>query len=117
MLYDSFSYYSSNPRSYPQTSNFLTSDLLTNQEVTRSKEVILSGGNKLADIIGSSPVGLRVVAFEEVSWICKLCKNEIALEMARMEAICCITWAHVPTSLQLPPFLDISSDKHVIDGT
>ncbi len=43
------------------------SDLLTDQEVTRSKEVTLSGGNELADLVGSSPVGLRVVAFEEVS--------------------------------------------------
>ncbi len=45
----------------------LTSDLLTVQEITRSKEVTLSGGNELADLIGSSPVGLKVVAFEEVS--------------------------------------------------
>ncbi len=45
----------------------LTSDLLTGQEVTRSKEVTLSGGNELVVLIGSSPVGLRVVAFEEVS--------------------------------------------------
>ncbi len=45
----------------------LTSDLLTDQEVTRSKEVTLSGGNELADLVGSSPVGLRVVAFKEVS--------------------------------------------------
>ncbi len=45
----------------------LTSDLLTGQEVTRSKEVTLSGGNELADLVGSSLVGLRVVAFEEVS--------------------------------------------------
>ena len=70
----------------------LTSDLLTDQEVTRSKEVTLSGGNELADLVGSSLVGLRVVAFEEVSWICRLCKNEVALEMARMEAICRVTW-------------------------
>ena len=41
----------------------LTSDLLTDQEVTRSKEVTLSGGNELADLVGSSPVGLRVMAF------------------------------------------------------
>ena len=45
----------------------LISDLLTDQEVIRSKEVTLSGGNELADLVGSSPVGLRVVAFEEVS--------------------------------------------------
>ena len=45
----------------------LTSDLLTDQEVTRSKKVTLSGGNELADFIGLSPVSLRVVAFEEVS--------------------------------------------------
>ncbi len=42
----------------------LTSDLLTGQEVTRSKEVTLSGGNEL---VRSSLVGLRVMAFEEVS--------------------------------------------------
>ncbi len=55
---------------------------------TISKEVTLSVGNELADLVGSNPVGLRVVAFEEVSWICRLHKNEVALEMARMEAIC-----------------------------
>ena len=65
----------------------LTSDLLTEQEVTRSKEVTLSGGNELADLVCSSSVGLRVVAFEEVSCIRKLCKNKVALEMARMEVI------------------------------
>ncbi len=48
----------------------LTSDLLTDQEVTRSKEVTLSGGNELADLVGSSLVSLKVVAFEEVSRIC-----------------------------------------------
>ncbi len=45
----------------------LTSNLLIDQEVTRSKEVTLSGSNELADLIGLSPVGLRVVVFEEVS--------------------------------------------------
>ncbi len=45
----------------------LTSDLLTDQKVTRSKEVTLCGGNELADLVSSSPVGLRVVTFEEVS--------------------------------------------------
>ncbi len=47
--------------------SLLISDLLTDQEVTKLKEMTLSGGNELADLIGSSPVGLRVVAFEEVS--------------------------------------------------
>ena len=42
----------------------LTSDLLTDQEVTRSKEVTLSGGNELAVLVSSSPVGLRVVALK-----------------------------------------------------
>ncbi len=46
---------------------FLTSDLLTDQEMTKSKEVILSGGDELAVLIGFSPIGLRVVTFEEVS--------------------------------------------------
>ncbi len=41
----------------------LTLDLLTDQEVTRSKEVTLSGGNELAVFVGSSPVGLRVIVF------------------------------------------------------
>ncbi len=71
--------------------SLLISDLLTDQEVTKLKEVTLSGGNELADLVGSSPVGLRVVAFEEVSWICRLRKNEVVLEMARMEAICRVT--------------------------
>ncbi len=116
MLWDSLSYYSSNPHFYPQTSDFLTSDLLTDQEVTRSKEVILNDSNKIADLVGSSSVGLRVIAFEKVSWIRKLCKNEVVLEMAWIEAICFVTWAHVPTSLQLSLLLDTSSDKYVIDG-
>ncbi len=67
MLWDSLSYYSSNPCSLPWTSDSLTSDLLTNQKVTRSKEVTLSGGNELVVLVNLSPVGLRVVAFEEVS--------------------------------------------------
>ncbi len=45
----------------------LTLDLLTDQEVTKLKEVTLSGGNELADLVGSSLVGLRIVVFEEVS--------------------------------------------------
>ena len=45
----------------------LASDLLIDQEVTRSKEVTLSSGNELADLVGLSSIGLRVVAFEEVS--------------------------------------------------
>ncbi len=45
----------------------LTSDLLTYQEVTRLKKVILSGGNELAVLVSSSPLGLKVVAFEDVS--------------------------------------------------
>ncbi len=67
MLWDSLFYYSSSPRSKPQTSDSLTSDPLTDQEVTRSKEMTVSGGNELADFVGLSPVGLREVAFEEVS--------------------------------------------------
>ncbi len=58
----------------------------------RSKEVALSSGNELADFVSSSFVGLRVVAFEEVIWICRLYKNEVILEIARMEAIYYITW-------------------------
>ncbi len=68
----------------------LTSDLLTDQKVTRSKEVTLSSGNKPVVLVGSSLVGPRVVAFEEVSWIDRLCKNEVIL-MAGIEAIYCIT--------------------------
>ncbi len=34
----------------------LTSDLLTDQEMTKSKEVTLSGGNELANLIGSIPL-------------------------------------------------------------
>ncbi len=64
----------------------LTSDLLTYQEVARLKEITLSGDNELANLVGSNPVGLRVVAFQELSWIRKLCKNEVALEMARIYA-------------------------------
>ncbi len=67
MLCISLSYYSSNPHSYPRTSDSLTSDLLTDQEVTKSKEVTLSGSNKLSDLADSSLVGLRVVAFQELS--------------------------------------------------
>ncbi len=42
-------------------------DLLTDQEVTRSKEVTLSGGNELVVLIGLSSVDLRVMTFEKVS--------------------------------------------------
>lgn len=48
-------------------SPLLTSDLLTNQEVTRLKEVKLSGGNELANLVGSSLVGLRAMVFDKVS--------------------------------------------------
>ncbi len=60
----------------------LTLDLRTDQEVTRSKEVTLSGGNELAVLIDLSPLDLKVVVFKEVSWICRLCKNEVTLEIA-----------------------------------
>ena len=83
----------------------LTSDLLTDQEVTRSKEVTLSGGNELADLVGSSPVGLRVVAFEEVSWIRRLYKNEVGGYVPHHVT------GHVPTSLQLPPLGIAGSDS------
>ncbi len=45
----------------------LNSDLLTDHKVTKSKKVTLSGSNKLVDLIGLSPIGLRVVAFKKVS--------------------------------------------------
>ncbi len=41
----------------------LTLDLLTGQEMTRMKEVTLSGGNELAVLIGLSQGGLKVMAF------------------------------------------------------
>ncbi len=47
--------------------NTIMNDLVFLQEVTRSKEVTLSVGNELADLVGSRLVGLRVIAFEEVS--------------------------------------------------
>ncbi len=47
--------------------SLLISDLLTDQKVTRSKEVTLSAGNELVVLVDSSSVGPRVVAFEEVS--------------------------------------------------
>ncbi len=51
----------------------------------------LSGGNELANLVSLSLVGLRVVVFEKVSRICKLCKNEVVLEMVQIETICRIT--------------------------
>ncbi len=57
--------------------------------MTKSKEVILSDGNELADLVGLSLVSLSVVAVEEISWIHRLCKNEVA---SRMETICHIMW-------------------------
>ncbi len=45
----------------------LNSDLLTDKKVTMLKEVTLSGGNELVDLIGSSPIDLKVVVFKEVS--------------------------------------------------
>ncbi len=53
--------------------------------------MILSGSNELVVLVNSSLVGLKVVVFEEMSGICRFCINKIALEMARMEAICRIT--------------------------
>lgn len=47
----------------------------------------LSSGNLLIDLVGSSLIGPRIVAFEEVSWIYRLCKIEVALEIAQIEAI------------------------------
>ncbi len=47
--------------------SLLTLELLTDQEVTKLKEMTLSGSNELADLVDSSLVGLRVIAFEEVS--------------------------------------------------
>lgn len=44
-----------------------TSDLLINQELTRSKEVTLSGGDGQVDLIGSSLVVLRMLVFDKVS--------------------------------------------------
>ncbi len=41
----------------------------------------LSNGNKLADFVDLNLIGLRVVAFEEMSKICRLYKNEVALQM------------------------------------
>ncbi len=43
------------------------SDLLTDQEVTRSKEVTLSDGDKLAGLVGFDLLGLRAMAFDKVS--------------------------------------------------
>lgn len=68
----------------------------------RLKEVILSNSNELAILVSLRPVSLKVVAFEEISWICRFCKNEVVLEMVRMETICRVTWAHMPTSLHIP---------------
>ncbi len=65
----------------------LTSDLLTDQEVTRSKKMTLSIDNDLTDLIGLSPIGLRVVAFEEVKGIYRLYRNEVVLEMARINCL------------------------------
>ncbi len=57
----------------------LTSDLLTNQEVTRSKEVTLSGSNELAVLVGSSQVGLRVMVFwgELNSWLGRITRMKL----------------------------------------
>ena len=42
----------------PLTSNSLNSDLLTDQEVTKSEKVTLSNSNELTDLIGLSFIGL-----------------------------------------------------------
>ena len=42
----------------------LTSDFLTNHDMTRSKKVTFSGGNKLAVLVGLILVALRVITFE-----------------------------------------------------
>lgn len=48
----------------------------------------LTGGNELANLIYLSLVGLRIVTFKKVSGIYRLCKNEVTLEIARIEIIC-----------------------------
>ncbi len=52
--------------------------------MTRSKKVTLNGGNELADFVNSSPVSLRVVAFEEINYIHTFYKNK---DISWMEAI------------------------------
>ncbi len=49
--------------------------------MTRSKEVILSSGNKLVNFLDSSSIGLKKIAFKEISWILKLAKNEVTLDI------------------------------------
>ncbi len=54
--------------------------------------MILSGDNKIVELISLSSIGLRVIVFEMVSWINRLSKNKIVLEIAWMEAICRVMW-------------------------
>lgn len=58
---------------------FLASDLLTEQKMTRSKKVILNSGNALVDFVCLSFLSLKIVAFEEFSWIYN---NKIILKIA-----------------------------------
>ncbi len=65
----------------------------------------LSSNNELADLIGSISVDIRVVAFDDVSQIYRLYKNKVTLEMAQIEAIYYIIWAHMPMSLHKFAFI------------
>ncbi len=56
--------------------------------MTRLKEMILSDGNELIDLVVLSFIGPKVIPFEETNRIYRLCKNEFALELAQMETIC-----------------------------
>lgn len=55
--------------------------------MTRSKEVTIKDSNELTNVVSSSFIDMRVIAFEEMSWINRLYKNEVTLEMAQIEAI------------------------------
>lgn len=46
------------------------------------EKVTLNSNNELADLIGSSPIGIKMIAFQKISYIYKFCKNEIAFEIA-----------------------------------
>ena len=96
-LWDSLFHYSSNFCFSSRTSNILISDLLTDQEVIKSKRGTLSGSNELANLISLSLIILRVMAFEKVSWIFRQCRNEVVLEMTGIEVIYRIIW-HITRS-------------------
>lgn len=50
--------------------------------MTKLKEVTLSNDDELINLIGLSPISLKIIVFEKVSWIYRLYKNKVIFKIA-----------------------------------